>query len=148
MGKQDKEDWQIVAGKFRRSPRGKVDGYGLVILAVPLGPSLIIAFEFDETLAGIAAAGFDHFGFLGLSHDQPSLNDDGSAIPEAEATALAALARHGLAPAILVSTVLLDAPREAGLARLHGLVDQAVRFNVRVILEQGPQSPGELRPLL
>ena len=40
------------------------------------------AFEFDETLAGIAAAGFDHFGFLGLSHDQPSLDDDGSAIPE------------------------------------------------------------------
>ena len=99
------------------------------------------AFEFDETLAGIAAAGFDHFGFLGLSHDQPSLDDDGSAIPEAESAVLAALERHGLAPAILVSTVLLDAPREAGLARLHGLVDQAIRFNVSVILEQGHGRP-------
>ena len=32
LGKQDKEDWRIVAEKFRRSPRGEVEGYGLVIL--------------------------------------------------------------------------------------------------------------------
>lgn len=99
------------------------------------------AFEFEETLAGIAASGFSHFGFLGLRHDQPPVKDDGSADAEAEAASLAALKRHGLAPAILVSTVLLDAPREAGLARLRGLVDQAVRFNVRVILEQGHSRP-------
>lgn len=28
----DKEDWQIVESKFRRSPKGKVEGYGLVCL--------------------------------------------------------------------------------------------------------------------
>lgn len=32
LGKPDKEDWRIVAGKFRRSRRGVVEGYGLVVL--------------------------------------------------------------------------------------------------------------------
>ncbi|OHC73571.1 MAG: hypothetical protein A3G18_07945 [Rhodospirillales bacterium RIFCSPLOWO2_12_FULL_58_28] len=32
LGKLDKEDWRIVEGKFRRDRRGKVEGYGLVIL--------------------------------------------------------------------------------------------------------------------
>jgi hypothetical protein len=32
LGKIDKEDWRIVEEKFRRSPSGKVDGYGLVVL--------------------------------------------------------------------------------------------------------------------
>ena len=32
LGKPDKEDWEIVNGKFRRSPRGRVENYGLVIL--------------------------------------------------------------------------------------------------------------------
>ena len=32
LGKPDKEDWEIVNGKFRRSPRGRVENYGLVVL--------------------------------------------------------------------------------------------------------------------
>lgn len=32
LGKPDREDWRIVESKFRRSPQGKVDGYGLVCL--------------------------------------------------------------------------------------------------------------------
>ena len=32
LGKPDREDWHIVAEKFRRSPNGRVDGYGLVVL--------------------------------------------------------------------------------------------------------------------
>ena len=32
LGKQDREDWQIVNEKFRRSRLGQVDGYGLVTL--------------------------------------------------------------------------------------------------------------------
>ena len=32
MGKADKEDWRIVESKFRRSAKGKIDGYGLVCL--------------------------------------------------------------------------------------------------------------------
>jgi len=32
LGKPDREDWYIVAGKFRCNPRGEVDGYGLVAL--------------------------------------------------------------------------------------------------------------------
>lgn len=32
LGKPDKEDWRIVAEKFRRSPSGRVEGYGLVVL--------------------------------------------------------------------------------------------------------------------
>ena len=39
LGKQDKEDWRIVAEKFRRSPRGKVEGHGLVILPKEWGPA-------------------------------------------------------------------------------------------------------------
>jgi len=32
LGKQDKEDWRIVERKFRRTPEGRVQGAGLVIL--------------------------------------------------------------------------------------------------------------------
>lgn len=32
LGKPDKEDWRIVESKFRRSPEGKIEGYGLVCL--------------------------------------------------------------------------------------------------------------------
>jgi len=32
LGKPDKEDWRIVEEKFRRSPQGKIDGFGLVVL--------------------------------------------------------------------------------------------------------------------
>ncbi len=32
LGKPEKEDWRIVEGKFRRSPSGRLEGYGLVIL--------------------------------------------------------------------------------------------------------------------
>jgi hypothetical protein len=32
LGKPEKEDWRVVAEKFRRSPSGRVDGYGLVVL--------------------------------------------------------------------------------------------------------------------
>jgi len=39
LGKSDKADWQIVEGKFRRSPRGRVDGYGLVVLPKENGPA-------------------------------------------------------------------------------------------------------------
>lgn len=32
LGKPDKEDWRIVEGKFRRNQRGKIEGFGLVVL--------------------------------------------------------------------------------------------------------------------
>ena len=32
LGKTVKEDYQVVEQKFRRSPKGKIDGYGLVVL--------------------------------------------------------------------------------------------------------------------
>ena len=32
LGKPDKEDWEIVSSKFRRSPNGRVEDYGLVVL--------------------------------------------------------------------------------------------------------------------
>ena len=32
LGKRDQEDWQIVERKFRRSSKGKVEGYGIVVL--------------------------------------------------------------------------------------------------------------------
>ena len=32
LGKPDKEDWEIVSRKFRRSSKGRVENYGLVIL--------------------------------------------------------------------------------------------------------------------
>jgi hypothetical protein len=32
LGKADREDWRIVESKFRRSPKGKIEGYGLVCL--------------------------------------------------------------------------------------------------------------------
>ncbi len=35
LGKPTKEDWEIVRRKLRRSPRGHVENYGLVV--VPAG---------------------------------------------------------------------------------------------------------------
>lgn len=32
LGKPDREDWRIVESKFRRSPKGRIEGYGLVCL--------------------------------------------------------------------------------------------------------------------
>jgi hypothetical protein len=32
LGKPDKEDWRIVESKFRRNQRGKIEGFGLVVL--------------------------------------------------------------------------------------------------------------------
>ncbi len=32
LGKPSKADWEVITQKFRRSPRGRVDGYGLVVL--------------------------------------------------------------------------------------------------------------------
>lgn len=32
LGKPDKEDWEVVQEKFRRSRKGKIEGYGLVVL--------------------------------------------------------------------------------------------------------------------
>jgi hypothetical protein len=32
LGKPDKEDWRIVEAKFRRSPDGRMEGFGLVVL--------------------------------------------------------------------------------------------------------------------
>jgi hypothetical protein len=32
LGKADKEDWRIVNEKFRHSPSGRAEGYGLVVL--------------------------------------------------------------------------------------------------------------------
>lgn len=32
LGKTVKEDYQVVEQKYRRSPKGKIDGYGLVVL--------------------------------------------------------------------------------------------------------------------
>ncbi len=39
LGKPDHEDYAIVAGKYRRSPSGQVEGYGLVVLPKEKGPS-------------------------------------------------------------------------------------------------------------
>ena len=97
------------------------------------------AFTFEETLAGVAAAGFRYFGFLTPHQNQPLLAPDAS--PEAVDAAAADLRRHGLAPAILPSFNALALPDEAALARLHGLVDQAVRLDVRVVLEGGHGQP-------
>jgi hypothetical protein len=32
LGKPTKEDFQIVESKMRRSPNGRIDGYGLIVL--------------------------------------------------------------------------------------------------------------------
>lgn len=32
LGKAVKEDYRVVEGKFRRSPSGRIEGYGLVVL--------------------------------------------------------------------------------------------------------------------
>lgn len=39
LGKPDREDYAIVEAKYRRSPAGRIEGYGLVVLPKEKGPS-------------------------------------------------------------------------------------------------------------
>ena len=39
LGKPDREDYAIVESKYRRSPSGHIDGYGLMVLPKEKGPN-------------------------------------------------------------------------------------------------------------
>jgi len=95
-------------------------------------------FTFEDALAGIAAAGFTHFGFLAQQRRQLVAPD----LPAEEVLAAGEqVRRHGLVPAMIPHSVAMDRSDEENIARLQRQIDHAVRLGVRFILEMGHGRP-------
>jgi sugar phosphate isomerase/epimerase len=94
-------------------------------------------FTFEEALAGIAGAGFTHFGFLA----QQRTHLVGPDTPAAEVDEVTAqLRRHGLTPSMVYSSTPLDVPEEDAAAQVRRLVDNAKRAGIPVLLEMGAKA--------
>lgn len=94
-------------------------------------------FTFDEALAGIAAAGFTHFGFLAqqrkhLIGPDTSAND----IDEVRAQ----LRRHSLTPSMVYSSTSMDVPEDDAVAQVQRLTDNAQRAGIPILLEMGTKA--------
>jgi sugar phosphate isomerase/epimerase len=94
-------------------------------------------FSHDDALAGIAAAGFKNYAFLG--HKEATVSSETS--PE-DAQQLAARVRAaGLEPRMIYSATRLDAPEDDVLARVKRLIDNAQRTGATVLIEGGTGKP-------
>lgn len=95
-------------------------------------------FIFDEALAGIAGAGFRHFGLLA---QQRKMLIEADTPPDEAQAAAAQIRGHGLEPRFIPSSVPLNVPEAESVAYLQRLVDQASRVGVPVLLEMGHGQP-------
>lgn len=91
----------------------------------------------DDALAGIAAAGFKNYAFLG--HKEATVDSETSA---ADAQKLAATVRqHGLEPRMIYSSTRIDAPEDEVLTRVKRLIDNAQRTGATILIEGGTGKP-------
>jgi len=94
-------------------------------------------YSHNDALAGIAAAGFKNYAFLG--HKEATVSGDTT--PE-EAQQLAARVRaKGLEPRMIYSATRLDATENEVLARVKRLIDNAQRTGATVLIEGGTGKP-------
>jgi sugar phosphate isomerase/epimerase len=91
-------------------------------------------FTFDETLAGIAAAGFGYFGFL--AQQGKRLVSPDTAPAELDDLA-ATLRRHGLTPSFAMCSVPMDVSDDEAVSRTQRLVDNASRLGIPILLDMG-----------
>jgi sugar phosphate isomerase/epimerase len=90
-------------------------------------------FSGEEALAGIAAAGFKHYGVLG--HKELEINGTKSA-QEADAIG-ARIRQHGLEPRVVYSSTPLTGTEDEALAHIKRLIDNAKRVGITVLIEGG-----------
>ena len=94
-------------------------------------------FSADDALAGIAAAGFKYFAFLG----HKALLIDGDTSPERARELAAKVRAAGLEPKMIYSATRMDAPDDDVLARIKRLIDNAVVTGARILIEGGTGKP-------
>jgi sugar phosphate isomerase/epimerase len=87
----------------------------------------------DDALAGIAAAGFKNYAFLG--HKEATV--DSELDPEAAEQLAARVRQHSLEPRMIYSSTKLDAPEDEVLARVKRLIDNAKRTGATILIEGG-----------
>lgn len=91
----------------------------------------------DEALAGIAAAGFKNYAFLG--HKEATVDSETS--PENAQQLAARVREHGLEPRMIYSSTRLDAPEDEVVARVKRLIDNAQRTGATILIEGGTGKP-------
>jgi sugar phosphate isomerase/epimerase len=94
-------------------------------------------YSHDDALAGIAAAGFKNYAFLG--HKEATIDSEIS--PEAAQQHASTVRKHGLEPRMIYSATRLDAPENEVLARVKRLIDNAKRTGTTVLIEGGTGKP-------
>jgi sugar phosphate isomerase/epimerase len=90
-----------------------------------------------DALAGIAAAGFKNYAFLG--HKEATVDSETS--PENAQQLAAAVRGRGLEPRMIYSATRIDAPEDEVLARVKRLIDNAQRTGATVLIEGGTGKP-------
>ena len=94
-------------------------------------------FSLDDALAGIAAAGFEYFGFLAQQRKMPIAADTP---PDEVDAVVAQVRRHGLEPRFVPSSVPMDLPEDEAVGRVKRLVDNAQRAGAPILLEMGARA--------
>lgn len=94
-------------------------------------------FPHAEALAGIGAAGFKYYAFLG----HRAFTADADTAPETASANAAEVRRHGLEPRMIFSATRLDSTEDEALARVQRLIDNAARIGVPVLIEGGTSRP-------
>jgi len=91
----------------------------------------------DAALAGIAAAGFKNYAFLG--HKDATVDSETS--PEDAQKLTATVRQHGLEPRMMYSATRIDASEDEVLSRVKRLIDNAQRTGATVLIEGGTSKP-------
>src|SRR5688500_16884343 len=91
----------------------------------------------DDALAGIAAAGFKNYAFLG--HKEATV--DSETTPESANRLAAAVRSHGLEPRMIYSSTRIDASEDEVLIRVKRLIDNAQLTGATILIEGGTSKP-------
>ena len=94
-------------------------------------------FSHDDALAGIAAAGFKYYAFLG--HKEATVDSETS--PEVAQQLAARVRAAGLEPRMIYSATRIDADEDEVLARVKRLIDNAQRTGATTLIEGGTGKP-------
>jgi sugar phosphate isomerase/epimerase len=94
-------------------------------------------FPHAEALAGISAAGFKYYAFLG----HKECTADAATPPEVAAANAAEVRRHGLEPRAIYSATPINVSEDEAVEQVKRLIDNAARTGVAVLIEGGTGRP-------